>query len=103
MDDYINREDALKLCRDGKLLSSNAFEKLAIKYIADIPSADVRPMKHGKWIESNPQNSKICRLIKCSKCGNCYIVNINVPYVDWISSRNRKYCGCCGAYMRGKK
>ena len=47
MADYINREDALKLCRDGKLLSSNAFEKLAIKYIADIPSADVLPIPDG--------------------------------------------------------
>ena len=47
MADYINREDALKLCRDGKLLSSNAFEKLAIGYITDIPSADVQPVVHG--------------------------------------------------------
>lgn len=47
MTDYIKREDVLQLCREGKLLSSNAFQKLAIGYITDIPSADVQP---SKWI-----------------------------------------------------
>ena len=75
----------------------------ALDYIEYFPSADVQPVKHGKWIERNPQNSKICRLIECSECGEGYIVNINIPYDEWISTLTRKYCGCCGAYMRGKE
>lgn len=81
MVDYIKREDVLQLCRDGKLLSSNAFEKLAIKYIADIPSADVVPVKHGKWIRSYS-------LPECSLCGNA------MPFTD-------RYCSNCGARMDG--
>ena len=90
MADYINREDALKLCRDGKLLSSNAFEKLAIKYIADIPSADVRPVKHGKL------ETEICddgfgayNLFVCSLCGS-------------ESAKRFNYCRECGAKMDGE-
>ena len=89
MADYINREDALKLCRDGKLLSSNAFEKLAIKYIADIPSADVHPVVHGQWINTMPivEYKSFCQ-VKCSICGSIEAYG--------------NFCRNCGADMRGE-
>lgn len=57
--------------------------------------------KMGRWIESNPQDSKLCRLMTCSECGKAYIVNINVPYEDWTEAH--KFCVECGADMREQK
>ena len=55
--------------------------------------------KTGRWIESNPQNSKLCRIMTCSECGKAYIVNINVPYEDWTEAH--KFCVECGTKMEG--
>ena len=57
--------------------------------------------KKGRWIESNPQDSKLCRLMTCSECGKAYIVNINIPYEDWTEAH--KFCVECGADMRGEQ
>ena len=57
--------------------------------------------KTGRWIESNPQDSKLCRLMTCSECGKAYIVNINIPYEDWTEAH--KFCIECGADMRGEQ
>ena len=100
MADYINREDALKLCRDGKLLSSNAFEKLAIKYIADIPSADVQPVVHGEWKQTGGKYSRHKtidrRVLTCSVCGNFLCMEgVNAGRGD------ANYCPNCGAKMDG--
>ena len=54
--------------------------------------------KTGRWIESNPQDSKVCRLMTCSECGKAYIVNINVPYEDWTEAH--KFCVECGTKMK---
>ena len=64
-----------------------------------LPSAQPE-RKTGRWIESNPQDSKLCRLMTCSECGKAYIVNINVPYEDWTEAH--KFCIECGADMRGE-
>lgn len=69
---------------------------LAIRMVNELPSAEPE-RKTGRWIESNPQNSEICRLINCSECGKGYIVGFNVPYEDWIEAR--KFCVECGAKM----
>ena len=53
--------------------------------------------RRGKWIERNPLESEVCRLIGCSECGKSYIVPFNVPYKDWAEAH--KYCVECGARM----
>lgn len=65
-----------------------------------IEALESRPK--GKWIESNPKNSDLCRLVKCSNCDDTFIVNINVPLELW-RKKNRNYCGRCGADMRGEE
>ena len=71
----------------------------ARKVAEDLPS--IQPeRKTGRWIESNPQDSKLCRLMTCSECGKAYIVNINVPYEYWTEAH--KFCIECGADMRGE-
>ena len=74
-----------------------------VKRLKSVPAADVRQERRGKWIERNPNNSETCRLIECDQCGSGYIVPFNVPYEDWTESRNKRFCGCCGAYMRGNE
>ena len=69
---------------------------LAKTYVGQLPSAQPE-RKTGRWIESNPQNSTTCRLIKCSECGDGYIVGFNVPYEDWTEAH--KFCIECGAKM----
>ena len=55
----------------------------------------------GSWIEENPLDSKYCRLIKCDRCGDTYVVNMEVPFDVWVTSGNKNFCGRCGAYMGG--
>lgn len=92
----------------GRLINTEEFIKRIDHYPPDIrdtakkelrycKTVDAVPVVHGKWVESNPNNSDSCRLIKCSKCGYCYIVGFNVPYDIWIGNRN--YCTRCGAKM----
>jgi NADH pyrophosphatase NudC (nudix superfamily) len=69
----------------------------AMNVLRDLPSAQPEH-KTGRWIESNPKDSKLCRLMTCSECGKAYIVNINVPYEDWTEAH--KFCVECGADMR---
>lgn len=58
-----------------------------------IPSADVAPAKHGKWIEYPRPH-----YFKCSEC------NHTVPYVKAVlidGKRKYNYCPGCGAKMGG--
>jgi len=70
----------------------------AVHRIEMLPSVQSE-RKTGRWIESNPRDSKVCRLMTCSECGKAYIVNINVPYEDWTKAH--KFCVECGAKMEG--
>lgn len=91
MADYIDREAAMPdlfcegvSCQDCPFLihSINGGCRIA-DYIKAIPSADVKPVVHGKWI----YNEHTCRE-ECSVCG---IRNI---------SAFRNFCPNCGADMR---
>lgn len=63
--------------------------------LRDFPSADVQPVKHGRWEERDCGFDVEC---KCSVCG----------YKDFILTKqdrywfNRNYCPNCGADMREK-
>lgn len=62
-----------------------------IKHIvADYPSADVKPVVYGEWIDT-PDNASVI----CSYCGS-----------DWDAFDNDvhrfAFCPACGANMRGK-
>lgn len=102
MADYIERKAAIealnKQARDNFNLSSDFEHYLralqdAVDNLKALPSAE----RKGLWVESNPQNSEICRLIKCSECGKGYIVGFNVPYAEW--TERHKFCVECGARM----
>ena len=82
MSDYIKREDVInELFRYGMTEDGEAV-------IRSIPSADVAPVKRGKWIKRDK-----CEY-KCSICGK-------VIFSDDENERN--YCGNCGAKMEADK
>lgn len=100
MDDYIKREDAVR--RIAVLIAAEAesdgyedqpmenYIEYASEDLTDIPSADVAPVRHGRWIDEEPT------VIKCSACGeefNDEIVYMTCPY------NNLRYCPGCGAKM----
>ncbi len=73
--------------------------KLFENVMSATPSADVQPVRRGKWIIVD-QGDTAC-LVECDQCGMHYIV-ANDVFDEWLASENRNYCPKCGAYMREK-
>ncbi len=86
MDEYIKREDALKIMKDAWMLHPSGDDAMqeAIDCISLLPAADVVERKIGKWEhdESNWENRFIC-----SACGHK------------IFEKPTNYCPSCGAVM----
>ena len=77
MSDYIRREDALLHSEIIQVYSKDYgnIDVVPVEYLADIPAADVQPVKRGRWVEQvhTPTNG----------------YNYNVPYSIYI-------CSSCG-------
>ena len=58
-----------------------------LKTIEKLPTADVRPERHGRWIEDEKYG-----IVICSECGEEH------AWEDYRAS----YCEDCGAKMDGK-
>lgn len=92
-DEYIRREDALKLLSDDIPICGASLYQVGAKgglqiahgIVAAIPAADVVPVLHGRKIE----DGDIGCFWLCSLCGEC------LPY-------GAKYCHNCGAKMDGE-
>ena len=92
MDEYIKREDLLKLYRiDDPVLNENGHVPLPVirQNIMDIPAADVAPVRHGRWVEKEKYTFGI--MYDCSLCENRILDNGH----PW------NYCPNCGAKMDG--
>jgi hypothetical protein len=95
MTDYISRDDVLKAI-DYQHEVNHVFESEAayvhmwetINDDIGIKSADVQPVKHGRWEDCEIRGSLAMR---CSVCGN----DSGVLY-------NYAYCPSCGARMDGE-
>lgn len=64
--------------------------------VADIPSADIRPERHGVWVRVSDDDQDEGRFI-CSECKEEYFN----PAGD-EEEMLPKFCPCCGAKMDGK-
>lgn len=101
MAEYISREAVLKAFRiiaknsnkDYQRGLQDAIDCLVPEVIADIPSADVQPVKHGRWSECFT-DSRIYSGI-CSVCGGGAIRSVIANPLD--------YCPNCGARMNLKE
>lgn len=64
--------------------------RIAIRDIKDIKTADVQPLRHGRWLPS-----EACITIDCQVCSECRsIISMDSFYYD--------YCPVCGAKMDGE-
>lgn len=66
--------------------------------VAEIPSEDVQPVKHGRWILSDDKY-----WLTCSFCGADIDVSCGAPffYVDNDEVSHINFCPNCGARMDG--
>lgn len=91
MSDYIDRKAAIAYAISGRIRTlptsedgENWIRTAEVRQsLLDVPSAEVEPVKHGKWIDKG--KDKVMRWI-CPECGrkDKYIYN---------------YCPDCGAKM----
>ena len=91
MDEYIER----KAIRDS-LYDADAITMEGIKIINQFPSADVSPIRHGRWIMKKTSAGASYTL--CSHC------NASVKYNDEYGTvimnlKGANYCPNCGATM----
>ena len=80
MTNYIKREDALNALREYPVTKL----KTAIRRL---PSADVAPVRHGRWVVIDAEEP---RRYGCSECKR-------------LSWNMENYCGNCGARMDAKE
>ena len=95
MDEYIKREDAIKCiegqCVDGKMWGNDESEGTlieaysAIDDLMEIPSADVAPVRHGRWERTADGAAR------CTACKR----EMNPSQYGYA------FCSLCGAIMDG--
>lgn len=88
MSDYIKRDDAIAVaCGDCPYKCSEVRKKkhpcMEYKELMAIPSADVAPVRHGRWVVIDAEEP---RRYGCSECKR-------------LSWHMENYCGNCGAKM----
>ena len=85
--DYISRADAIEaMYKDAERNPDHVFWVTQHLAIDNIPAADVRPVRRGKWIDHQEGRWIYA---KCSVCGTVHDVKSN-------------FCPNCGADMRGE-
>lgn len=97
MDEYINREDAIKIAEScgtqnashlDSVYSGSVIADCIAEYISMIPPADVAPVQHGRWVtHSDRPDSLICSVCDCG--------------FDMWKHDPHNYCPNCGAKMDG--
>ena len=94
MNEYINREEAIKIAEScgtqnashlGSAYSGSVIADYIAEYISMIPPADVATVRHGRWIAPH-DGFCTCSICKCP------------AYVVWSATN---YCPNCGAKMDG--
>ena len=65
---------------------------------ADIPAADVAPVRHGEWLKAEDDYCGL-NIIQCSICHEEWCFEIDDDVIDL----NYHYCPNCGAKMNGKE
>ena len=101
MAEYISREEALNLIEHNDRVCHYADERYEnvvyataqtiCKVVAEMPAADVQPVKRGRW--TYPYKDK--DINQCSECRCCVqdkISNVREMFA---------YCPFCGARMKG--
>lgn len=104
MNEYISREAVLKAFKlkvknpkkDYQRGMQDAIDCLIPEVIADIPSADVKPVKRGYWEEVIDYGGWGDTHYRCSVCGEEWYLEDGKP-----KDNNMNFCPHCGAKMDG--
>ena len=111
MDEYIKREEAIKIAESYKPQNGSSFcrNRGIADYIAEdismIPSADVAPVRHGRWVFGKDLPCGWWKILKnmhhlyCSECLEQAFNRSedNDPDFDVDTT----YCPACGCCMDG--
>jgi len=100
MNEYISREEAIKELREvyekEYPTASGDFDEYAShdvpNVLRNIPSADVQPVKLGKWECEHYDELIECYVANCSECGYESTDNYRI-------TPNHRYCEYCGTRM----
>ena len=89
MAEYIDRNTAI-----AKVTALEVIEPLSTmvdvkRLLADIPAADVAPVRHGQW-------EKQRGLYSCSECGTTCPYDVQADVIEYWTCN---YCPNCGAKM----
>ena len=82
MAEYINREEAIEAAKHAWAKGLEPSQ-----YIEIIPAADVAPVRHGRWINTNSDSE----FVQCCWC----------KYTVYEAWNVTNYCPNCGAMMDG--
>ena len=90
MAEYIEREKAYEKCGWYNTVNGKSICAARKDELAAIPSADVSPVRHGRWIDAYPdiEPNPMFMYGICSACG-----------FEQGISKYLKYCPDCGAKM----
>ena len=93
MNEYISRENVLGNSNIITVQTKEygSIEVIPVDTIADIESADVQPVKHGRWSECYTDSHHYSGI--CTVCGKASIRSIKENPLE--------YCPKCGARMAG--
>lgn len=94
MAEYIDKQKAIDAVTVRNLHPGivNALQSL----IVDIPTANVAPVRHGRWNEESPDCLDGDSVYVCSVCGETWTLIEGTPL-----DNNMHYCPNCGAKMDG--
>lgn len=89
MVEYIDREAAEDAAGEAYLKGLNP-----VWAVRDVPTADVAPVVHGRWLHSGCEECSGLEVVKCSECNHeAFAIAFYVC--------NGNYCPSCGARMDG--
>ena len=89
MAEYIERDELLKFKADVYDEDGHVLYAVPTGYIVAMPSADVAPVVHGRWVEKEKYTFGI--IYDCSLCENRIL----------DTGHRWNYCPNCGAKMGG--
>lgn len=89
--------DADALIDDIRKHSESYFaDDFAHEWVDKQPSADVQPLRHGRWETVEGWDGD--ELYRCSECGDEFVLIEGTP-----NDNNYWFCPHCGADMRGEQ
>lgn len=74
-----------------------------VQELANFPAADVRDNVKGGWINFGSDLGERYGEIKCSKCHESFVVDVDSGFDIGLVEEDFNFCPNCGADMRGEE